>query len=202
MSRIGRYEHVENQNQPVVTQFFAMDQLKRVVLVNSETNMAVVLTMIFRYIICNSFGKNKRCALCSLDITQYSPDVALATEKWKLISVIMLAYFELSRIGRYILSEIWSYNVDYYHNILPGYTFYFELPKDTNVGGIGMYITNTFIHNEQVQYKIVPNNLVKIENIWIEETKNKTKYIIGGIYRHPNTSVLEFTKVLDSSLNQ
>ena len=102
MSRIGRYEHVENQNQPVVTQFFAMDQLKRVVLVNSETNMAVVLTMIFRYIICNSFGKNKRCALCSLDITQYSPDVALATEKWLVISVIMLAYFELSRIGRYI----------------------------------------------------------------------------------------------------
>jgi len=39
-----------------------------------------------------------------------------------------------------------------------------------------MYIINTFIHNEQVQYKIMPNSLVKIENIWIEVTK-KTKYI-------------------------
>lgn len=101
-----------------------------------------------------------------------------------------------------VLSEIWSNNVDYYHSILPGYTFYFELPKDTNVGGIGMYIINTFIHNEQVQYKIVPNNLVKMENIWIEVTKNKTKYIIGGIYRHPNTSIVEYTKALDSSLNK
>ena len=56
-----------------------------------------------------------------------------------------------------------------------------------------MYIINTFIHNEQGQYKIVLNNLVKMENIWIEVTKNKTKYIIGGIYRHPNTSIVEYT---------
>jgi len=45
-----------------------------------------------------------------------------------------------------------------------------------------MYIANTFIHNEQVQYKIESNDLVKTDNIWIEVLKNKTKYIIGGIY--------------------
>jgi len=73
-----------------------------------------------------------------------------------------------------VLSEIWSYNVEYYHNILPGYTFYFELPNGTNIGGIGMYIANTFIYNEQeVQYKIESNDLVKTENIWIEVLKNK-----------------------------
>ena len=93
-----------------------------------------------------------------------------------------------------MLSEIWSYNVDYYHNILPGYTFYFDLPNGTNIGGIGMYIANTFIHNEQVQYKIESNDLVKTENIWIEVLKNKTNYIFGGIYRHPNISVVEFHK--------
>ena len=93
-----------------------------------------------------------------------------------------------------------SYNVDYYHNILPGYTFYFDLPNGTNIGGIGMYIANTFIHNEQVQYKIESNDLVKTENIWIEVLKNKTKYIIGGIYRHPDTFVVEFHKAIEVSL--
>jgi len=44
-------------------------------------------------------------------------------------------------------------------------TVYFELSNGTNIGGIGMYIANTFIHNEQVQYKIEPNDLVKTENI-------------------------------------
>jgi len=101
-----------------------------------------------------------------------------------------------------VLPEIWSYNVDYYHNILLGYTFYFDLPNGTNIGGIGMYIANTFIHNEQVQYKIESNDLVKTENIWIEVLKNKTNYIFGGIYRHPNTFVVEFHKAIEVSLGK
>ena len=36
-----------------------------------------------------------------------------------------------------VLSEIWAYNIDYYRNILPGYEFYYNLPIDSKVGGVG-----------------------------------------------------------------
>ena len=39
-----------------------------------------------------------------------------------------------------ILSEIWSYNIEFYGNILPGYTFHYVIPSSSSVGGIGMYI--------------------------------------------------------------
>jgi len=39
-----------------------------------------------------------------------------------------------------VLSEIWSTSNDYYHNILKGYTFYYDLPVGTHVGGLGMFI--------------------------------------------------------------
>ena len=88
---------------------------------------------------------------------------------------------------------------DLKYNSLKSQVATFGSKCPTNPIIIGMYIINTFIHNEQVQYKIVPNNLVKMENIWIEVTKNNTKYIIGGIYRHPNTSIIEYTKALTKS---
>ena len=36
-----------------------------------------------------------------------------------------------------VLSEIWSYNIEYYANLLPEYIFYYDLPEATNVGGVG-----------------------------------------------------------------
>ena len=42
-----------------------------------------------------------------------------------------------------VLSEIWSYNVDFYQNILNGYSLYTDLPSATSVGGIGMFIKKT-----------------------------------------------------------
>jgi len=37
-----------------------------------------------------------------------------------------------------VLSEIWSYNISFYHNLMPNYTLYFDLPVVGNVGGIGI----------------------------------------------------------------
>jgi len=39
-----------------------------------------------------------------------------------------------------VLSEIWSYNIQFYHNVLPDYKLNYALPNDTYVGGVGMYI--------------------------------------------------------------
>ena len=37
-----------------------------------------------------------------------------------------------------ILSEIWSTSIDSFCNLFSGYSFYYDLLKDSNVGGIGM----------------------------------------------------------------
>jgi hypothetical protein len=40
----------------------------------------------------------------------------------------------------------------------------------------------------------------RVENIWIDITKNKKKYIIGGMYRHPNQSIDLFRNNMDAVL--
>jgi len=97
-----------------------------------------------------------------------------------------------------ILSEIWSNNIDYYRNILPGYTFYYDLPLLSNVGGVGIFVSNSLCHNIVDTYKM---NFVNVENLWVEVLKQNKKYIIGGIYRHPNSNVKEFTSELDCVLS-
>ena len=36
-------------------------------------------------------------------------------------------------------------------------------------------------------------NCANVENFWLEVLKQNKKYIIGGVYRHPNSNVKEFT---------
>ena len=43
-----------------------------------------------------------------------------------------------------VFSEIWAYNIDYYRNILPGYEFYYNLPIDSKVGGVGIFVRNCY----------------------------------------------------------
>ena len=97
-----------------------------------------------------------------------------------------------------ILSEIWSNNIDYYKNILPGYSFYYDLPMLSNVGGVGMFISNNLCHHVTDAYNL---NCSGVENLWIEITKRNKKYVVGGIYRHPNSNVKEFTSELDYVLS-
>jgi hypothetical protein len=52
-----------------------------------------------------------------------------------------------------ILSEIWTYNIEFYHNILPGFTFYYDLPVDSKAGGIGIFIRSTLSHQELIKIK-------------------------------------------------
>jgi endonuclease/exonuclease/phosphatase (EEP) superfamily protein YafD len=42
----------------------------------------------------------------------------------------------------------------------------------------------------------------KIENIWVEINKNQQKYVIGGIYRHPNQNITEFRETMETVLNK
>ena len=83
---------------------------------------------------------------------------------------------ELSRCDVIILSEIWSTNIDFYLNILPGYSFYYDLPEDSHVGGIGIFI-NIFLQHEVTEYKLATSATNRVENIWFEISKYNKKYI-------------------------
>ena len=44
-------------------------------------------------------------------------------------------------------------------------------------------------------------NCSDVENIWVEIANRNKKCVIGGIYRHPNSSVKQFTSELDGVLS-
>ena len=96
-----------------------------------------------------------------------------------------------------VLSEIWSYNIEFYSHVLPDYNFYYDLPDSTKIGGVGVFIRKNLGQHLLPQYKIVSSNANKVENMWFEITKNKKKYIMGGIYRHPNQSIKVFQHCMD-----
>jgi hypothetical protein len=100
------------------------------------------------------------------------------------------------------LSEIWSTNIEFYHNILPEYRFHYQLSHVSYVGGIGMFVKSTCNCQELPEMSLTTDSCDRLENIWIELTKNSKKYIIGGIYRHPNQKLERFTAQMDLTLGK
>ena len=66
------------------------------------------------------------------------------------------------------------------------------------VGGIGIFVHNSCSFRELTAYKL---DCSKVENIWLEVVKNGTKYIVGGVYRHPNQCIKDFHMHFDKLLN-
>jgi len=99
-----------------------------------------------------------------------------------------------------VLSEIWSYNLDYYQNILDGYSLYSDLPSNSNIGGLGMFIKKTLNCKLRNDLLMTAQTDIRIENLWFEIEKNRKKYIVGGKYRHPNQSIQSFTNLLEQNL--
>jgi len=89
-----------------------------------------------------------------------------------------------------VLSEIWTTNINFYANILPQYTFYYDIPLYSKVGGVGIFVSNDVKHKEITEYKLASSACNLIENVWLEITKNHKKYVIGGIYRDTLTNKL------------
>ena len=101
------------------------------------------------------------------------------------------------------LSEVWNYNLDLYKNIFPSYRGYFEKAIDSNIGGVAIFIKNELkISNRTKDFNIEFSKNVRVENLWIEITNEKSNYLIGTIYRHPEGNVNEFTNKLESTLTK
>ena len=43
-----------------------------------------------------------------------------------------------------VISEIWTTNIEFMDNLFPGYTFIYEPPKSSHVGGVGIYYKKQF----------------------------------------------------------
>ena len=97
------------------------------------------------------------------------------TEKFKVIGV----------------SETWAmYNSNLFN--LNSYNLEYNCRKIGRGGGVAAYIHNS------VNYKILPLHVLHSESLWLELIDNKHVFIVGIIYRKPNTSVSEFhTSLLD-----
>jgi hypothetical protein len=60
-----------------------------------------------------------------------------------------------------------------------------------------MFINKNLNQHILSDLKLASSNENKIENIWFEVTKNKNKYTIGGVYRHPNQNISIFKHYMD-----
>ena len=101
------------------------------------------------------------------------------------------------------LSEVWNYNLEFYRNIFQNYVSYFEPPKGTNIGGVVIFINRDLkVNNKTRDYLIESSETVKVENLWHEITKDKQKYLVGVIYRHPKGNLTEFNEKLDNTLSK
>lgn len=101
-----------------------------------------------------------------------------------------------------ILSEIWKTNITFYSNILPNYEFITDLPDNSMVGGIGVFTLKSL--------KVFTRNDLKLnyrapdlcENIWLEVTKNKSTFLIAGLYRHPRNNIENFSEHFQLNLHK
>jgi len=112
-----------------------------------------------------------------------------------------LALLEL-KFDVIVLTEICAFNITFYHNVLSGYHFYYKLPVDSKVGGVGLYIRNCYNVQEVPQLNIVSSDSNKVENMWLEVSDRDNKVVVGSIYRHPNQNFNEFKTKLEACLDK
>src|SRR5437867_2043002 len=93
-------------------------------------------------------------------------------------------------------------NVNVFSCILPDYEFNYDLPKSGIVGGVGVFTHKSLkikIRND-LYIKSTSNNT--IENIWMVVSKSNKKFVIGCLYRHPNSFISEFCQLKDISMSK
>jgi len=93
------------------------------------------------------------------------------------------------------LSEIWSCNITFYNNILQDYKFSYALPPSSKAGGVGIFFHKN-LKATQINELEFPANDHRVENLWFNVEKNRNKYIIGALYRHPRQSITPFKNIL------
>lgn len=100
------------------------------------------------------------------------------------------------------LSEVWATNIQFYSNILKDYSFHFDLPRSGIVGGVGIFIHKTLKFKLRNDLYVASSINNTVENIWFEINKSSKKYVVGCMYRHPNSHVVDFYKLFEATMNK
>lgn len=151
------------------------------------------------YISCTSFNEKFAKLKKDIDLSVFHINIhSLNSKIREFCTFINLLDIKFDVI---VLSEIWSNNIEFYKNILPGYYLNVDICKSSNVGGVGVFIRKSlgFKLRNDLNLSSITH---KIENLWYEIIKNNKKYIVGSIYRHPNQSIVDFTLLLEKSLKK
>jgi hypothetical protein len=102
------------------------------------------------------------------------------------------------------LSEIWSYNIQFYANLFGSekYDYYYEIPPESSIGGVAVYIKKTLQGNlrSDLHISFYPN--YKCENLWLEFSFLNSTYIIAAMYNHPKQKANDFFQKLEPSLHK
>ena len=89
-----------------------------------------------------------------------------------------------------------------YSNLFANYSFFYDLPDTSTIGGIGIFIRTNLNPVLRQDLKIKSYTNLRIENLWFEVTSaSNNKYIIGGLYRHPNQPIPIFNDALSDVLD-
>jgi len=63
---------------------------------------------------------------------------------------------------------------------------FYIVPDKSKDGGIAMYFKESIFYSIRQDLQLSTLGDGKFENLWIKLVKDKTKYLVEGIYRHPN----------------
>jgi hypothetical protein len=119
----------------------------------------------FRYVTETQFNTNFNTLLNEVELAVFHLNVRSLNSHHR----------QLCQFLQLVCVKVWSYNINFYHNILPGYSFHCDLPVNSCVGGIGMYIKNDIISQQLLNYRLNRNSNYRIEDLWFEIVKNNKK---------------------------
>ena len=190
----------------LIEHLFKMESVRRDICQNNSfynsliatSNSDILKQMEFSYCTDTEFNTLVHKSDGKIELSVFHLNIRSLNKNWKGLNYLLHS-IELD-FDVLVLSEVWNYNLDFYNNIFKNYTFYYKAPDCTNVGGIGMYVKNAFNCNELAELELTSSPDSLVESLWLEVSNSNRKYVVAGIYRHPNSNISHFCKQLENSL--
>ena len=102
----------------------------------------------------------------------------------------------------FILTELWTTNIQFMQKSLQHYNFYTDLPVGTRVGGVGVFIRKNLQVFIRDDLKITLDHPYLCENIWLEVNNKTSRFLIAGLYRHPHHNLDNYIEKLELNLDK
>ena len=103
-----------------------------------------------------------------------------------------------------VLCEIGARNPTAVMNLFENYQFLYVDPESNNFGGVGVYSSNEVseisINDDYNIHTSCDCSKCAVESLFMEFIFHNTKYILGGVYRHPNGNITHFVSDLQNTL--